>query len=136
MNESLLRGGLLIAGVIHLLPIAGIAGGSQLRELYGISALTDDLELLLRHRALLFALLGALLLSAIWVRHLRPAALIAGLISTIGFLGLAGAPSAVGPALARVWWADVLAIVALLVAVTGAWRERAHATQQLTKSGS
>ena len=42
---------LLVVGVIHLLPIAGVVGASRLSALYGIAVAEPNLELLLRHRA-------------------------------------------------------------------------------------
>lgn len=116
MASWVCRAGLLVAGLIHCLPLAGLGGGDGLQGLYGLASLTAEVELLLRHRAVLFGLLGALLIAAAWIPRLRSLALLAGLISAISFLALAGWPSALNEQLTRVWWADVVAIVALLVA--------------------
>lgn len=113
------RGMLLLgaAGLIHLLPLAGLAGASGLAALYGIEAPTPDLMLLLRHRALLFGLLGAALLLAAFDRRRRSGAIGAGLLSTGGFLLLAGDPSRLGEPLLRIWWADVVAFGCLVMAL-------------------
>ena len=58
---------LLVAGVIHLLPLPGALGAGALARLYGLepAALADpNLALLLRHRAVLFGVVGALLVAA------------------------------------------------------------------------
>jgi hypothetical protein len=105
-----------LAGLVHLLPLPGLLGADWLARLYAVPIDDDRLLLLLRHRALLFGLLGALLIGAAWRSALRPPALLAGLVSTVGFLLLAGDPSGLGDALWRVWIADLLALAALLLA--------------------
>lgn len=55
---------LLVVGVIHLLPLAGVVGASRLSALYGIAVAEPNLELLLRHRAVLFGVLGGLCIAA------------------------------------------------------------------------
>ena len=52
---------LLIAGAIHLLPLSGVTGAAALERLYGVAVDSPDLALLLRHRAVLFGLLGGFL---------------------------------------------------------------------------
>jgi len=106
---------LVIAGIVHLLPLAGLSR-ARLPKLYGISAPGDDLALLLRHRAVLFGLLGALLVGAAFVPILVGPALGGGLVSTVSFLVLAGPWRTLGRALRRVALADVVAVVALAVA--------------------
>lgn len=116
----LLTLGLAITGVIHLLPAIGLRSGEQLEQLYGLPLADDDLVLLMRHRALLFGLLGGLCLTAIVEPTLVPAALIGGWISVTGFLGLAGSGRARRPQIRRVIRADWVAVLALALA-TGGW---------------
>lgn len=111
---------LAVAGVIHLLPLPGVFGAQALQRLYGITLDDPNLLLLLQHRAVLFGLLGALILGAIRVAAWRPLALGAGLISTTSFLVLALVGAEYSPVLQRVVVADVVALVCLLVA-TGLW---------------
>jgi len=112
---------LVVAGLIHLLPLPGVLGGDTLARLYGVVGLSPDLELLLRHRALLFGLLGGLLIAAVWRPDWQALAIVAGLISTLAFLLLVGDPRELAAPLLRVWWADVIAVLALLLA---AWTRR------------
>lgn len=112
---------LAVAGVIHVLPLGGALGADRLAALYGLpaSVLEDrDAVLLLRHRALLFGLLGGLLLLAAWKEALQPLAITAGLISAIAFLILArsGASGTRNARIQRVVRADVVAIACLLAA--------------------
>jgi hypothetical protein len=55
---------LFVVGVIHLLPLAGVLGASRLSALYGIAVAEPNLERLLRHRAVLFGVLGGLCIAA------------------------------------------------------------------------
>lgn len=107
---------LVVAGVVHLLPLGGLSR-ARLPRLYGIAAPDDGLALLLCHRAVLFGLLGALLVTAAFVPGLVPVALAGGLASTIAFLVLAMPWRALGPKLRRVVVADAVAIAALVVAL-------------------
>jgi hypothetical protein len=50
---------LLIVALIHALPLVGVMGAAKLTQLYGIDVQDPTLELLLRHRAILFGLLAA-----------------------------------------------------------------------------
>ncbi|MCE2969135.1 MAG: phosphopantetheine adenylyltransferase [Burkholderiales bacterium] len=107
---------LIVAGLIHLLPLPGLAGAAQLSRLYGVVVDDPNLAVLLRHRALLFGLLGLLLIAAAFKTEWRNLAYAAGLASTIGFLVVAATSGAYNAAIGRVVAADVVAIVCLLLA--------------------
>ena len=49
---------LLITGVINFAPVAGVLTPGMLEKLYGISGLSNDLFILMHHRALLFGIVG------------------------------------------------------------------------------
>lgn len=104
---------LFVAGVIHLLPLPGIAGPAALRRLYDLDVADPNLAILLQHRALVFGLLGALMLWAIAVPPLRLAALTVGLASAAGFIVVARRVGGMNRAIARVVAADVVASVLL-----------------------
>ena len=106
---------LWFAAMIHLLPLPGLLGTTQLQQLYGLGDLDPASELLLRHRAWMFALLGGWLIAASRLRSPRPAAIVITLLSDLGFL-LLGFSSELTPALERVLYIDVLSIALLLVA--------------------
>ena len=55
---------LLTTALIHALPLLGLTGGARLATLYGITDLDASLEILLRHRAVLFGMLGVYFLVA------------------------------------------------------------------------
>lgn len=105
---------LLLAGAIHLMPLAGVLGGTALERLYGITVDSPDLALLLRHRAVLFGLLGGFLVAAAFRPAWRLAGLLAGLASVLAFLLLAWLEPGWGEAIRRVVVADLVALAALL----------------------
>ena len=86
-------------------------------RLYGVTLDDATITILLRHRALLFGLLGALLLASIVRPPLRGSALVGGIASTASFLLIALDSTGYSAALSSVIIADVVALVALLVAV-------------------
>ena len=108
---------LLIAAVIHLLPVSGVLGSARLTALYGIDVSEPNLAILMRHRAMLFGLLGVFLVIAAFRPSLQDLALGAGLISVISFIWIAKSEGGYNAAIARVFAADVIALVALLIGV-------------------
>ena len=108
---------LLVAGLIHLLPLAGVLGGERLNSLYGLALDEPNLQILMRHRAVLFGLLGALLVAAALRPGLRGLALFGGLISVLSFLLLAWSAPLYNEALQRVVVADWVALACLLLAL-------------------
>lgn len=116
---------LLVVAVIHLLPLAGVLGVEQLGKLYGIDVSDPSLALLMRHRAILFGMLGVLLAVAAFVPALQPLAFIGGFISVFSFLLLAWLVGDTNAQVARVVRADVVAGVCLVIGVAAhAWMKR------------
>lgn len=115
MSEIFLTIALAGAAIIHLLPVVGVLSVDHLERLYAIRVDGPDLAVLLRHRALMFGVLGALLVTAIVLPELRWPMVIATLISDLGFALLMRAHPGTDGALKRVLRADVVSI-ALLVA--------------------
>jgi hypothetical protein len=107
---------LLAVGLVNLLP--GLAGllPSATGPLYGVTPADPSVELMLRHRAILLALVGAGLLTAVLIRRLRPAAMTAAAISMSSFVVLQLATSDTTPQLARVATVDIFALAALALA--------------------
>lgn len=106
---------LVIAAIIHLLPTMGVLGVQQLNTLYQLDLSEPNLAILMRHRAVLFGLLGGFLIWAAFKPELQFIAILAGLISVVSFLVLAHATGDYNPAIAKVVKADWVALIALLV---------------------
>ena len=108
----------VVAGVIHLLPVVGVIGGSQLQRMYGVELCSPAVVLLMRHRALLFAGLALLLVGAAFEPSWRIPAVTSGLLGAAGFIVLASGKSLDEP-LRRVVRADWIAVAALVIAAIG-----------------
>lgn len=114
LAERYVQGVLLLAALIHLAPVTGLAGADALQRLYGVD-LTDPATLMLmRHRAVLFALIGLPLVIGLVVPTWRLPALLGALISLSAFLALAANLPGLNPALQRAVHID-LGLVALIV---------------------
>jgi hypothetical protein len=106
---------LVIAGVIHVLPLAGVAGSERLAALYGLDFSNPNLAILMRHRAVLFGLLGVFLIYAAFRPSQQPAAFVAGIVSAGAFLALAWATGDYNSLVAKVVAVDVVALVCLVI---------------------
>lgn len=105
---------LIIVSIIHLLPLSGVLGSERLTMLYGIPFDEPNLVILMRHRAVLFGLLGLFLLFAAFRPAYQILAFIAGFVSVISFLWLAWSVGGYNAQIARVFTADVIALVCLI----------------------
>ena len=109
---------LLLVAAIHALPLLGVLGAARISGLYGIAVDDPNLEILMRHRAVLFGLLAAFLAYAAFHRPLHGLALIGGAVSVVAFLALALSVGRYNAAIGTVVRVDV---VALLLLALAAW---------------
>ena len=108
---------LLVAAIIHLLPLAGVLGPERLSSLYGLDFSEPNLALLMRHRAVLFGLLGAFLVYAAFKPSLQPVAFVAAFASVVSFLALAWSIGGTNALVGRVVVVDLVALGCLVVGV-------------------
>ena len=128
MLRYVLSFSLIVVGLIHLLPLAGVLGGERLSALYGIRIDEPNLAILMRHRAVLFGLLGAFLIFAAFRPGLQGPALAAGFVSVLSFLYLAWSVGGYNALIARVVTADLVALVCLVAgALAFGWLRRSGA---------
>ena len=104
---------LLIAALIHLLPVSGVMGAAALTRLYGVQVVDPNTSILLQHRALLFGVLGLLMLAAIAVPSLRLMVLAVASFSAASFIAVAMWVGGYNAAIARVVTVDVVASILL-----------------------
>lgn len=114
--ERVAVGLLVLVGIIHLLPVSGVLGVERLSALYGISPGEPNIEILMRHRAILFGLLGLFLIYAGFKPSLRTPAVVAGLVSVASFIVIAWSVGGYNAHLYKVVIVDLVAMVALVVA--------------------
>jgi len=113
--RHLVTAALILVGVIHLLPLSGAMGASHLRVLYGLDFSDPSALLLMRHRAVLFGLLGTFFIIAAFVRPLQLSALVLAAVSVVSFLALSFAVGGFNASIARVVAVDWVALALLLV---------------------
>ena len=118
---------LFVVGVIHLLPIVGVVGAPRLSTLYGIPVAEPNLELLLRHRAVLFGVLGGLCIAAAFRPALQGVTLVAAATSVVSFLVLARVVDGYNAQVGRVVAADWVALASLALGAVAYWRIRGGA---------
>lgn len=106
---------LLITAIIHFLPVVGVLSANRIEGLYGVAVQDPNLEILLRHRAVLFAVVGGVL--AYGALHLpsRPLAFTVGLVSVTSFLVIALLTGSYNDKLNTVFVVDIVALVCLLI---------------------
>jgi hypothetical protein len=113
--KYVLSAALVIVGIIHLVPLSGVLGSDALESLYGIEFTNPDLVILMRHRAVLFGLLGAFLVYAAFKPSFQLTALVGGFISVLSFLYLAWAVGGYNEQVAHIFFADVVALACLVI---------------------
>lgn len=108
---------LVIVAVIHLLPLSGVLGSENLMVLYGLSMNEPNLVILMRHRAVLFGILGLFFLFAAFRPAYQPVAFIAAFVSVASFLWLVVSVGGHNAQLARVFRADIIALICIIIGV-------------------
>ena len=107
---------LIVVAVIHLLPVSGVISGERLTALYGLSFQEANLEILMRHRAVLFGILGVFIFYSAFKPKLYLSALVAAMVSVVSFLYIAWSVGGYNSQVARVYMADITALLCLVVA--------------------
>ncbi len=114
--EKIITALLVLVGLIHLIPVSGVLGAERLSALYSVSITDPNLAILMRHRAVLFGLLGIFMIYAAFKPALQPLAFVAGGISVVSFIAIAWSVAGYNEAIRKVVLADVVAIIALCLA--------------------
>ena len=104
---------LFVVGIINFLPVLGVASADRLAHAYGIDLFGNDLVILMRHRAILFGVLGGFILySVVYPVHQWPAMIMAG-VAMIGYVYLMFSVGGYNAELARVMLVDYVGIACL-----------------------
>ena len=109
---------LLIIGLINFVPIIGVSSKDRLRALYGVQVDSENLLILMQHRALLFGVIGIFLMYAAFQPALQVAAFAMGLASMLGFIIIACQVGNLNEELKRAVVIDSIALLSLLIALT------------------
>ncbi len=113
--EKIFRISLFIVGIINFLPSLLAFLPEKLSKSYGIEIPDTDFELLLRHRATLFGIIGGLMLySSITKKHYQ-ISITVGLISMVSFVLLYFLIDGINEDLGKIMKIDLAAILILTV---------------------
>jgi hypothetical protein len=127
MEKRFITGVLLATSLIHLLPLAGVVGAPALSRAYGVEIIDPTELVLLRHRAVLFGVVGVGFLVAAFRREWQLTAIVVALVTTSTFVLLAAFTTGITEQLTRVAVVDAVAVVLLVVAGIIRLRSRASA---------
>jgi len=114
--ELIFRICLFIAGIINIFPSILAFFPNKIATSYGIEIPNANYELLLRHRAILFGIIGGIMLYAAITKTYYSLAVCIGLISMISFLLLIPLVNGeINPELKKVRNIDIVGIIILIV---------------------
>ena len=114
--EKLISLLLILVGIINAYPVIGVVSATKLQTLYGVTISDANLIILMRHRAVLFGLLGGFIIYSAFSPNLQPIALILGFISMLTFILLAALIGNYNIFIRKVVMADIIASIMLLIA--------------------
>lgn len=117
MYNSLITASLLVVSIIHLIPVSGVQGADRIGALYSLRLDDPNLVVLMRHRAALFGIVGGFVGYAAFVPSQQPTAFVVAALSIASFIAIVADVGGVNDAIRRVVMADVVAALALAVAV-------------------
>ncbi len=104
------------AGIINFLPAIGLSSRAKLERLYGIQIENNNSEILMRHRAVMFGMIGGFMIYAALNGALQFWAVGAGMLSMTSFIVLALMTGQYTPHISKIIKADILGIICLLIA--------------------
>lgn len=113
--ETIFRITLFIAGVINILPSILAFLPEKISKSYGIEIPSVNFELLLRHRAVLFAIVGGLMIYSAISKKYYSISITVGLISMISFIILYFLMNGINPELEKVMRIDLIAVILLII---------------------
>ena len=108
---------LLLVGLINFIPVFGILSVEKLISAYAVSIEGNDMAILLRHRALLFGILGGFIIFSAFKPHYQTVAMVMAGISMIGFAYLVLSTGSYNTAISKILVFDIVGIVLLLLAI-------------------
>ena len=117
---------LLVVGLINFLPVIGVLSAQKLSSAYAVELVGNDIIILMRHRALLFGIIGSFVLYALFKPlYQTPAMLMAG-VSMLGFLFFSWAAESYNASITKIMMVDVVGIICLLIATVLKYLQSSH----------
>ena len=104
---------LALPALIHLAPLSGVLSAERLEKLYGAKIKDPNVLLAMRHRAVIFGVLGLGLIAAmVWPSVALPV-IVGTILSDLAFLVLALMTPDRSPQMTKVLAADVFSLICL-----------------------
>lgn len=113
-KEKIFRFVLFVTGIINFLPSLLAVFPSKIGS-YGIDFPNNDFELLLRHRAVLFGIIGAIMVFSAIRKKYYSLATLAGMVSMVSFLVLYFIIGDINAPLKKIMSIDLVAIILLSI---------------------
>jgi membrane-associated HD superfamily phosphohydrolase len=113
---------LILVGLINLAPVIGIFSVNKLNQGYELTLVSQDLILLMQHRALLFGIIGAFILWSAFAPKYQAAAMLMGFASMAGFIILVLLGENHNASIHKIMWVDVVGLVLVVIAALATWR--------------
>lgn len=104
-------------GIINFIPVVGVISSAKVSGLYDVQLPDGNSAILLRHRALLFGILGGVIIFSAFCKTYQPLALVMGFCSMIGYAALCIQQGDYNQKLKRVLAADWLALALFTLAL-------------------
>lgn len=108
---------LFVVGLINFLPVAGVFSAANLSQAYAIELVSNDLIILMRHRALLFGIVGGFIFYSLVYPQFQTAAISMAGTSMVGFLLIMSAVGGYNASISKIAVVDIIAIICLVVCV-------------------
>tara|TARA_R110002049_G_scaffold71737_2_gene184591 strand:+ start:4628 stop:5008 length:381 start_codon:yes stop_codon:yes gene_type:complete len=112
---------LFVVGVINCLPVLGVLSAARLSQAYAIEFDGNDLIILMRHRALLFGIVGGFILYSVFVPVYQTAAMVMAGVSMLGYVFLTWQVGDYNASLYKVLLVDIVGILCLAAAALLKW---------------
>ena len=108
---------LIIIGLINFLPVIGVISSNKITQAYSVELVSNDLAILMRHRALLFGIIGAFILYSAFTPQFQVIAMAMAAVSMVGFLAVMWSVGGFNSSLFKVAVVDMVGIGLLVIVV-------------------
>lgn len=104
---------LFVVGVINFLPVLGVVSAARLSKAYAIEFDGNDMVILMRHRALLFGIVGGFILYSVFVPGYQTPAMVMAAVAMLGYVVIMWRVGEYNASLQKVMVVDIVGILCL-----------------------
>jgi len=107
---------LFVVGLINILPVLGVLSAEKLTTAYSVDLVGNDIVILMRHRALLFGIIGGFIFFSLFKPVYQEAAMVMAGVSMVGFLYFVWVVDGHNGSISKIAMIDIVGIICLLLA--------------------